>query len=35
LAIPEIQPKKDLKFVVMSGILSKSAGAIEVRYLKL
>ncbi len=32
----ELQPKKDLKFVVISGILSeKSADAIEIRYLKL
>jgi pyruvate kinase len=32
----ELQPRKDLKFVVISGILSeKSADAIEIRYLKL
>ena len=32
----ELQPEKDLKFVVISGILSeKSADAIEIRYLKL
>ena len=32
----ELQPKKDLKFIVISGILSeKSADAIEIRYLKL
>tara|TARA_Y100000741_G_scaffold248059_1_gene190636 strand:+ start:2692 stop:4101 length:1410 start_codon:yes stop_codon:yes gene_type:complete len=32
----ELQPKEDLKFVVISGILSeKSADAIEIRYLKL